>query len=114
VIKRFFVLRNVTNRSLSACVISSCPSCIPPSLGSSRGHFYFAQRGHYHFAATVRAFVFLVYEIRTSDAFTKAPDVVYSPIVFPFVTNRSDPDTAMPRGSPNPETSDAFTVAPET
>jgi hypothetical protein len=24
----------------------------PPSLGLSRGHFYFAQRGHYHFAAT--------------------------------------------------------------
>jgi hypothetical protein len=25
----------------------------PPSLGLSRGHFYFAQRGHYHFAVTV-------------------------------------------------------------
>jgi hypothetical protein len=24
----------------------------PPSLGLSRGHFYFAQRGHYHFAVT--------------------------------------------------------------
>src|ERR1700733_13762517 len=33
VIKRFFVLRNVTSRSLSACVISSCPSCIPQAWG---------------------------------------------------------------------------------
>ena len=28
----------------------------PPSLGLSRGHFYFAQRGHYHFAATGYSF----------------------------------------------------------
>ena len=27
----------------------------PPSLGLSRGHFYFAQRGHYHFAATAHS-----------------------------------------------------------
>src|ERR1022692_2034240 len=29
VIRPFFVFCNVTSRSLSACVISSCPSCIP-------------------------------------------------------------------------------------
>jgi len=36
----------------------------------------------------------------TREAFTVAPDVVYSPIVslVEFVTNRSDPDTAMPAG----------------
>src|ERR1700681_152204 len=48
----FLAFFNVTSRSLSAWVISSCPSCIPHSLGLLRGHFYFAQRGHYHFAAT--------------------------------------------------------------
>ena len=30
-----------------------------------------------------------------------------------FVTNRSDPDTAMPSGPFNPEMSDAFTIAPD-
>ena len=50
-----------------------------------------------------------------SEAFTVAPEVVYSPIVpLPsFATNRFDPDTAMPIGSFNPEISEAFTVAPE-
>src|ERR1039457_911200 len=33
VIRPFFVFRNVTSRSLSACVISSCPSCIPQAWG---------------------------------------------------------------------------------
>src|SRR5579864_6712040 len=33
VINRFFAFRNVTNRSLSLCVISSCPSCIPQAWG---------------------------------------------------------------------------------
>ena len=51
----------------------------------------------------------------TREAFTVAPDVVYSPIVpLPkFVTNRFDPDTAMPIGQFNPETREAFTVAPD-
>jgi hypothetical protein len=37
-----------------------------------------------------------------SAAFTVAPAVVYSPIVLLllFVTNRSEPDTATPDGSP--------------
>ena len=50
-----------------------------------------------------------------SEAFTVAPEVVYSPIVpLEFATNRVDPDTAMPAGPPlNPVISDAFTVAPE-
>jgi len=50
-----------------------------------------------------------------SDAFTVAPEVVYSPIVplAVFVTNRFDPDTAMPNGSSNPVISEAFSVAPE-
>ena len=41
--------------------------------------------------------------------------MVYSPTVLPrkFATNTSDPDTAMPSGSTNPETSEAFTVAPD-
>jgi hypothetical protein len=39
-----------------------------------------------------------------SDAFTTAPEVVYSPIVLrsEFTTNRSDPSTAMPVTWPNP------------
>ena len=39
-----------------------------------------------------------------SEAFTVAPEVVYSPIVpLPeFATNRSDPETAMPSGKLNP------------
>jgi hypothetical protein len=50
-----------------------------------------------------------------SAAFTVAPEVMYSPIVpaLAFVTNRSEPDTAMPSGNNNPEISAAFTVAPE-
>src|SRR5271157_5766997 len=50
-----------------------------------------------------------------SEGFTVAPEVVYWPIV-PLkssVTNRFDPDTAMPSGRPNPEISEGFTVAPE-
>ena len=46
--------------------------------------------------------------------------MVYSPtvslllkIVPVFTTNRSEPDTAMPKGVVNPEMSDAFTVAAE-
>ena len=51
----------------------------------------------------------------TSEAFTVAPEVVYSPtvLVLPFTTNRSDPDTARPTGVFNPVTNEAFTVAPE-
>jgi hypothetical protein len=39
-----------------------------------------------------------------SEAFTVAPEVVYSPIVllFRFETNRSDPDTAIPIGIAQP------------
>ena len=50
-----------------------------------------------------------------SEAFTVAPEVVYSPTVLPplFATNRSDPETAIPRGALNPEISEAFTVEPE-
>jgi hypothetical protein len=50
-----------------------------------------------------------------SEAFTVAPEMVYSPIVPPleFVTNRFDPETAMPVGLSSPEISEAFTVAPE-
>ena len=46
----------------------------------------------------------------TSEAFTIVPDVVYSPIVpvLEFVTNRSDPDTAIPAGLFNPETREGF------
>jgi hypothetical protein len=46
---------------------------------------------------------------------SEAPEVVYSPIVprLRFVTNRSEPTTAMPTGEFNPEISEAFTVAPE-
>src|ERR1035441_4481911 len=33
VISFFLAFFNVTKRSLSACVISRCPSCIPPALG---------------------------------------------------------------------------------
>src|SRR5580704_10845841 len=49
-----------------------------------------------------------------SEAFTVAPEVVYSPTVplEAFATNRFPPDTAMPSGKLNPETSEAFTVAP--
>ena len=49
-----------------------------------------------------------------SEAFTVAPEVVYSPIVpVPlFATNRSDPETTIPCGKLNPEISEAFTVAP--
>ena len=52
VISFFFAFCNVTSRSRSASVISSCPSCIPPIWGLSIGHFYFAQIGHFHFAVT--------------------------------------------------------------
>ncbi len=50
-----------------------------------------------------------------SEAFTSAPDVVYSEIVCPmeFATNRSCPDTAMASGLPNPEIREAFTSAPD-
>lgn len=53
----------------------------------------------------------------TSEAFTVAPEVVYSPIVFEpkFATNRSEPSIAMPSGALNPSAnviSEAFTVAP--
>jgi len=50
-----------------------------------------------------------------SDAFTVAPEVVYSPIVPPasFATKRSDPETTIPTGPCNPVTSDVFTVDPE-
>ena len=50
------------------------------------------------------------------EAFTVAPDVVYSPIVSlpALVTNRSEPDTAMPTGPrPKLEINEAFTVVPE-
>jgi hypothetical protein len=54
-------------------------------------------------------------EIR--EAFTVAPEVVYSPILLSpekvIVTNRFVPDTAMHCGKLNPEISAAFTVAPE-
>src|SRR5579863_10081681 len=52
----------------------------------------------------------------TREAFTVAPDVVYSPIVpaLILVTNRSDPDRARSSGVPlNPEIMEAFTVAPD-
>ena len=44
----------------------------------------------------------------------RRPEVVYSAIVpmMLLVTNRFDPDTAMPTGLVNPEIRDAFTVAP--
>jgi len=50
-----------------------------------------------------------------SDAFTEAPEVVYSPIVLPlkFATNRSEPSTAMPSVPFDSVTSEAFTVASE-
>src|SRR5580658_2038538 len=49
-----------------------------------------------------------------SDAFTTAPEVVYSPNPFFWsVTNRSEPTTAIPAGPLNPVISDAFTVAPD-
>src|SRR4029077_17206373 len=51
----------------------------------------------------------------TSAGFTGAPVVAsYLPIVpLPsFTTNRSDPDTAMPRGKGNPVTSVAFAAIP--
>ena len=50
-----------------------------------------------------------------SEAFTVAPEVVYSPIVREpaFTTNTSEPDTAMATGLSNPVISEAFTVAPE-
>ena len=46
-------------------------------------------------------------------AFTVAPDVVYSPIVVPFTTNRFPPYTAMPSEGFRPVISEAFTVAPD-
>ena len=49
----------------------------------------------------------------TREAFTTAPDVVYSPILSPFTTNRSDPESAMSYGPLNPETKEAFTTAPD-
>ncbi len=50
-------------------------------------------------------------EIR--DAFTVAPEVVYSPTVpLRVETKRSEPETAMPYGSVSPEASEALTVAP--
>ena len=50
-----------------------------------------------------------------SEAFTVAPEVVYSPTVpVPRVArNKFDPETAMPCGSSSPEISAAFTVEPE-
>jgi hypothetical protein len=56
-----------------------------------------------------------VFNPETREAFTTAPDVVYSPIVPApaFVTNRFDPDAAMPIGELNPETREAFTTAPD-
>ena len=50
-----------------------------------------------------------------NEAFTVAPEVVYSPTVpvSLFATNRSEPDTAMPVGSLSPVMNEAFTVAPE-
>ena len=55
-----------------------------------------------------------MYNPEISEAFTVAPEVVYSPIVpLSFVTNRFPPDTAMPSGYAKPEISEAFTVAPE-
>ena len=50
-----------------------------------------------------------------SEAFTVAPEVVYSPIVplTEFETKRFDPDTAMLNVSFNPVISEAFTVVPE-
>jgi hypothetical protein len=50
------------------------------------------------------------------EAFTVAPEVVYSPIVPKpsLTTNRSEPDTAMPTGPPlKPKINEAFTVVPE-
>ncbi len=49
------------------------------------------------------------------EAFTVAPDVVYSPILLlpSFATNRSDPDTAIEFGSLSPVIRDALTVAPD-
>jgi hypothetical protein len=56
----------------------------------------------------------------TSEAFTVAPDVVYSPIeppsaapLFQLTTKRSFPDCATPQGLANPVTSDGFTDAPD-
>jgi hypothetical protein len=56
-----------------------------------------------------------------NEAFTTAPEVVYSPIVPPptfpgprtVPTKRSEPDTAMLIGSFNPEINEGFTKAPE-
>ena len=50
-----------------------------------------------------------------SEAFTVAPEIVYSPTVPPLelTTKRFDPDTAMPVGDISPVMSEAFTVAPE-
>ena len=53
-----------------------------------------------------------------SEAFTVAPEVVYSPTdpagkEKEFTTNRFPPDTATSVGLFKPETSEAFTVAPE-
>jgi hypothetical protein len=51
----------------------------------------------------------------TREAFTVAPDVVYSSIESKLASaiNKSDPNTAIARGSFNPVISEAFTVAPE-
>src|SRR5271169_1452132 len=50
-----------------------------------------------------------------SEAFTVAPEVVYSPIVPApnSVTNKFEPSTAISPAPPRPEISAAFTVAPE-
>jgi hypothetical protein len=50
-----------------------------------------------------------------SEAFTVAPDVVYSPSVplNRLETNRVPPDTAIPTGESNPVMREEFTVAPE-
>lgn len=50
-----------------------------------------------------------------NEALTKAPEVVYS-LTVPsgkFVTNRSEPSTAMSNPSVTPVISEAFTTAPE-
>lgn len=50
-----------------------------------------------------------------SEAFTTAPEVVYSPTVppTPFATNRSEPEIAREIGPFSPEISEALTRAPE-
>ena len=52
VISLFFAFFNVTSRSLSAWVISSCPSCIPKAWGCQDDISTLLKRRHSHFAAT--------------------------------------------------------------